>query len=246
VTGCTGRTDDVERLLDEQAAYYRVRALDYDEVYTGREHWDALVDLLPIRGDVLELACGTGRWTGLLAARARTVTAVDAAPEMLDAARRRTPEATVTFVRGDALAWSASRAFDTVFFGFWLSHVPPQCFAPFWEVVRAALRPGGSACFIDSAPPERDLEDPLPGPVPLVRRRARDGRDYRVVKVFYEPAELTAELLRLGWRAEVRTVHDRFYAGSARPSSDPTTTQDPTTTRDPTTTPGPAVPRAHA
>ena len=73
--------DDVQALVAGQVAYYRARAPDYD-VYLGKD-WDRCIEELPITGDVLELACGSGHWTRLLAARARSVTAIDAAPEML-------------------------------------------------------------------------------------------------------------------------------------------------------------------
>ena len=42
-------------------------------------------------GDVLELACGPGTWTPALLRHATTVTAVDAAPEMLAIASARVP-----------------------------------------------------------------------------------------------------------------------------------------------------------
>ena len=59
--------------------YYRADAPDYDDNYLGKD-WDHSIEELPITGDVLELACGTGHWTRLLTARARSVTAVDAGP----------------------------------------------------------------------------------------------------------------------------------------------------------------------
>ena len=65
--------DDVQPLLAEQVAYYRAHAPDYDDNYLGKD-WDHSIEELPITGDVLELACGTGHWTRLLAARARSVT----------------------------------------------------------------------------------------------------------------------------------------------------------------------------
>jgi SAM-dependent methyltransferase len=65
--------DEVEALLAEQFAYYRAHASDYDDAYLGQP-WDRCIDELPITGDVLELACGTGHWTPLLARRARSVT----------------------------------------------------------------------------------------------------------------------------------------------------------------------------
>ncbi len=58
----------------------------------------------------------------------------------------------VEYVHADLFEWTPpARAFDACFCGFWLSHVPEARFARFWELVGAALRPGGRACFLDSA-----------------------------------------------------------------------------------------------
>jgi demethylmenaquinone methyltransferase/2-methoxy-6-polyprenyl-1,4-benzoquinol methylase len=83
---------DDDTLLAEQIAYYRAGAAEYDRPYAEREDLQrlrAVADGLPIAGDVLELACGTGWWTPVLAARAHSVTAVDAAAEVLAIARAR-------------------------------------------------------------------------------------------------------------------------------------------------------------
>ena len=207
---------DLDALLAEQVAYYRARAGEYDEVYSEPAMRDTLVSSLPISGDVLELACGTGRWTPVLAGRARSVTAVDAAPEMIAIARDRVSGLPVEFVTADLFGWQPSRRYDTVFFGFWLSHVPSARFAPFWSTVRAALRPGGRACFIDTSDREHEIEHVLPGqPAPAARRVLRDGSEYRVVKLFWRPEELAARLAGLGWSADIRRTDDRFLAGTA-------------------------------
>ena len=135
----------MQALVAEQVAYYRAHAPDYDVAYLGRD-WDRCIEELPIAGDVLELACGTGHGTPLLAARARSVTALDAAPEALALARRRVQGPPVEFIEADVFAWEPSRRFDTVFFAFWLTHVPPTRFAAFWSMVgRPWPRVGGSA-----------------------------------------------------------------------------------------------------
>jgi SAM-dependent methyltransferase len=218
--------DHLATLLAEQIAYYRARATEYDATVPGtlladRALWDRLVGELPIRGHVLELACGTGRWTPVLAARATGVTAVDAAPEMIAIARERAGPAQpgvapVEFVTADLFAWRPPRRYDTVFFGFWLSHVPPSRFAAFWSVVRAALNQGGHVCFLDTNDREAETEEVLTGqPAPAVRRRLRDGSDYRVVKLFYSPRDLTARLAELGWSADIRQVGSEFLEGVA-------------------------------
>jgi SAM-dependent methyltransferase len=117
--------DQVQALVAEQIAYYRAHAADYDVAYVGNDDWDRCVEELPVAGDVLELACGTGHWTPLLAARARSVTAVDAAPEVLVLARQRARGLPVEFIQTDVFAWQPPRRYDTVFFAFWLTHVPP-------------------------------------------------------------------------------------------------------------------------
>ena len=62
-------------LLDEQVAYYRARAREYDATTTpdgdpfaahGIAVQEALRAFEP-RGRVLEIAAGTGQWTGILA-----------------------------------------------------------------------------------------------------------------------------------------------------------------------------------
>jgi hypothetical protein len=72
----------------EQVAYYRSRAAEYDMTSYGDlaradRRIAALVGQLHPGGDLLELACGTGLWTRHLATSTRSVTAIDAAPEMI-------------------------------------------------------------------------------------------------------------------------------------------------------------------
>jgi SAM-dependent methyltransferase len=211
---------DLDTVVREQVAYYRARAGEYDRVYAERDDLRVLVpvlDGLPIGGDVLELACGTGQWTGRVAARARSVTALDAAPETLAIARDRVPAPTVEFRCADLFTWRPTRRYDTVFFAFWLSHVPPARLPGFWRTVADALAPGGTAVFIDNGPGEAAHEEVLAGqPTPSVRRRLDDGSEYRVVKVFHEPDRLTRDLAAWGWRARVWPVGAEFIAGTAQ------------------------------
>jgi SAM-dependent methyltransferase len=215
--------DDVQALMAEQVAYYRAHAPDYDNDIAGlHPDWSQAIDELPITGDVLELACGSGRWTRLLAARARSVTAVDAAPEMLAIARQRVGNLPVEFIEADVFAWEPPRRYDTVLFAFWLTHVPPARFAAFWSMVGMALAPGGRVCFLDDGSRERAGERFVPDQVtPAVWRRLRDGSEHRVVKVYYSPAELAARLAELGWSAEIRETSTPLLVGTARRISDP-------------------------
>jgi SAM-dependent methyltransferase len=209
--------DQVQALVAEQIAYYRAHAPDYDVGYLGNDDWDRWIEELPIAGDVLELACGTGHWTPLLAARARSVTALDAAPEALALARRRVQGLPVEFIQADVFAWRPPRRFDTVFFAFWLTHVPPARFAGFWSMVEAALAPGGWVCFLDDRHQERAGERFVPDQAaPAVWRPLGDGSERRVVKVYYRPDELAAKLAELGWSAAIRETGSPLLVGTAR------------------------------
>jgi demethylmenaquinone methyltransferase/2-methoxy-6-polyprenyl-1,4-benzoquinol methylase len=210
-------------LLDEQIAYYRARAAEYDATSTPPDDpyaadadriRDALRDLAP-RGRVLEIAAGTGQWTGLLADVADELVVTDASPEMLELNRAKVGERGVTYRVADALALEATHAHDVVFFGFFLSHVPPSHFVAFWGVVEGLLAPAGRAIFVDEAAHglwEEDWIDPANG---VVRRPLRDGSVHRAVKVLWRPDKLARSLAALGWRVSVEAVGP-FYWGTAR------------------------------
>lgn len=213
---------DDDALLAEQKAYYRAGAAEYDRPYAEYEALQELLDAvddLPIAGDVLELACGTGQWTPRLAARARSVTAVDAAAEVLALARARTASPSVQFLEADLFEWQPPRRYDTVFFAFWLSHVPPARLPGFWNTVAAALAPGGRAIFVDDGPAAAAYEEVLANqPTPAALRRLDDGSQYRIVKVFHDAQSLTEVLTALGWSVRVRTMAGNFI-GIAEPPS---------------------------
>lgn len=77
--------DEDRDLLDEQIRYYRARAAEYDTTTTPDEdpyaaaaaRTRSALRVAQPRGRVLELAAGTGQWTGLLAERADELTAID-------------------------------------------------------------------------------------------------------------------------------------------------------------------------
>ncbi|MET7313168.1 MULTISPECIES: class I SAM-dependent methyltransferase [unclassified Streptomyces] len=215
---------DDDALLAEQMAYYRAGAAEYDRPYAEYEDLQrllAVVDDLPIAGDVLELACGTGQWTPRLAARARSVTAVDAAPEVVALARARTASPTVQFLEADLFEWQPPRRYDTVFFAFWLSHVPPPRLPGFWNTVATALAPGGKAIFIDDGPAAAAEEEVLANqPAPAALRQLDDGSQYRIVKVFHDARTLTDDLTALGWSVTIRPM-DWNFIGIAEPPTIP-------------------------
>jgi SAM-dependent methyltransferase len=215
-------TDD-RGLLDEQIRYYRARAAEYDATSTPdgdpfAGHADATRAALRAfapRGRVLELAAGTGQWTGLLADYADELTVTDASPEMLELNRAKVGQRDNTrYEVADAFALGPTHAFDTVFFGFFLSHVPPGRFEPFWGLVEGLLAPGGRVFFVDEGRHFLWREDWLDEAAGVVRRPLADGTVHRAVKVLWRADDLASRLGDLGWEASV-TDEGPFYWGTA-------------------------------
>lgn len=215
----------LDALLASQREFYDLRAPDFgnaavpDRRVFGEltdEQAGALVGQLGIRGDVLELACGSGAFTRHLLRHARTVTAVDASPRMLERNRREVGDDRVSYVHADLFAWRPDRQFDSVFFGFWLSHVPPTAFESFWGLVRSSLRSGGCAAFVDEDDRAAGFDEvrSVDG-VPVAPRTLRDGRRFDIVKVFWKPDELETRLRDLGWEATVHRAGESLLTGVA-------------------------------
>jgi len=111
--------------------YYSARAAEYEKVYAKPERQADLRQLHRIvrsvfaNRRVVDVACGTGYWTRILATEATSVTGCDLSESVLAFARRFQPaNAPASFVLGDAFALeSISGDFDAAFVGFWWSHV---------------------------------------------------------------------------------------------------------------------------
>jgi SAM-dependent methyltransferase len=230
---------DVERLLAEQVDYYRERAGEYEDWWFRRGRYDhgpdanaawfaeaaevqADLERFEPAGRVLELACGTGLWTGRLAARGAHVTAIDASPEALEIARAKVHATNVDFLEADLFAWEPERTYDVCFFSFWLSHVPKERTQSFWEKVKRALAPDGRVYLIDSARSQRAsardhaLQDP---DEETMLRRLADGREYHIVKHWFEADALRRHLAELGWNAHIETTREFFIYGHAAPAN---------------------------
>jgi len=222
-------------LVDEQIRYYDARAAEYDRMLEGEGRYDldarpredrdsvelatvaAAYERDPLTGDVLEVACGTGWWTMRLARHATSVTALDASAEMLAIHARRVTASNVARHQADIFAWTPDRAYDGVFFSFWLSHVPPDLFERFWALVARCLRPGGRVFWVDEF--EWDARDGVETSLDDARggtlRQLEDGRAFRLVKVYLRPEELQRRLAGLEWEASITPVGSRMYFGKA-------------------------------
>jgi demethylmenaquinone methyltransferase/2-methoxy-6-polyprenyl-1,4-benzoquinol methylase len=210
-------------------AYYEARAPEYDDWYLRRGRyergpihdaaWNAELDAagrwldeLPIHGEIVELAAGTGWWSPLLASKGE-LSLYDGTAAPLERARERLVAHQLRAHLHVRDAWAEpDRPVDAVFTGFWLSHVPRTRLAEFLGIVRRWLKPGGTFAFIDSlADPQSSAADhPAPGDDTSLRRLA-DGREFTIVKVYYEPAELESALAEAGFADARVTTTGRFF-----------------------------------
>jgi demethylmenaquinone methyltransferase/2-methoxy-6-polyprenyl-1,4-benzoquinol methylase len=186
-------------------AYYAQRAAEYERIYAKPERQ---ADLARMREDipalfegetVLEVACGTGYWTPLIAARAASVLALDYNEETLAIARSKPyPRGNVRFAQGDAYRlpdWP--ERFSACYAGFWWSHVPLERIDAFLAQLHARLAPGARVAFMDNLYVEGNS-------TPLSRRdahgntyqtrRLADGSSHEVLKNYPSETDLRARL----------------------------------------------------
>ncbi|MCY4072810.1 MAG: class I SAM-dependent methyltransferase [Chloroflexi bacterium] len=224
-------------LLQHQIDYYSARAPEYDQWFyrQGRydrgaafkRQWESEAQIVreqllnaPRQKHILEMAPGTGIWTEQLIKIGDQVTALDASPEMIAINKAKLGSDRVSYIQADLFTWRAQRQYDLVFFGFWLSHVPGEELSTFLRAVYDALAPGGRLFFVDSQEREsshtrRETAD-LGGE--LQQRVLSDGRLYEIVKIYYDPAQLTATLRENGFEIEVLSTPNFFiYADGVKP-----------------------------
>ena len=200
--------------MDKLAAYYAQRAAEYERIYARPERQADLAALrarigkLSTGKKVLELACGTGYWTEVMAAGAAQVTAIDVNEEVLQIARTKSyPENRVRIISGDCYSPPvAGRGHNALFAGFWWSHVPLAKLDSFLEGILSSIAPGGFIAFLDNGYVEgsstpvsrRDAEGNT-----YQQRKLDDGSTHEVLKNFPTASELIQRASRFGWGANV-------------------------------------------
>jgi SAM-dependent methyltransferase len=194
-------------MADSLVDYYSQRAAGYDAVWqradperqTEQRAIATAMQALFRKRRVLEVACGTGYWTQFLAETAASITAVDAAPAMLDLARKRDfPQPLVSWIEGDAYNLTGlGGPFEGGLANFWISHVPKRRLDGFLRGFHANLAPGAVVFLADNVFVEGlggqlvshpDREDTFK------LRRRNDGTGQEVLKNYYGAEELNRML----------------------------------------------------
>jgi len=209
-----------ERDDAELRQYYARRAAEYEAIYAKPERQADLASLrsrmaaLFAGRSVLEIACGTGYWTEVVAPHVRSITAVDYAEETLAIARsKRYPANRVEFKQGDAYALpDFGRSHDALFAIFWWSHVPLARLDAFLAGVSRAVAPGAVVAFLENRYVEgsstpvsrRDAEGNT-----YQTRKLDDGSSHEVLKNFPSAQEMRVRLGRFG--DDVRFTDYEYY-----------------------------------
>jgi SAM-dependent methyltransferase len=166
-------TSQVERDFD------RIALLP-DDGWDHNRHYHALLlrELAPRCGRALEIGCGTGELSRLLAARSGSVLAIDLSPNMIRLARERSRGVpNLEFRVADAATWEIPReSFDCVASIATLHHLD---LAATLARVRDALSPGGTLLVLDlfrASGPSDLATSALAAPLNVLLRLAKTGR----------------------------------------------------------------------
>ncbi|HUG48047.1 MAG TPA: class I SAM-dependent methyltransferase [Candidatus Limnocylindria bacterium] len=215
-------------------AYYAAAVDGYDDWYLGRGEYsrsaidsvafaaelDAAtlwLDHLPLAGEIVELAAGTGWWSPLLAQKGE-LWLYDAVPEMLEPARERLLAHSLAAHIHVRDAWQrADRQVDALFTGFWLPHVPSGRLIEFFDIVSGWLKPGATYAFIEEPTGDRHGSA---GTTELVRLEA-GGRQFALPEAHHPPAALDNALREAGFtKVDIVTTGRFFVLGQAQASSE--------------------------
>jgi demethylmenaquinone methyltransferase/2-methoxy-6-polyprenyl-1,4-benzoquinol methylase len=185
----------------DPAKYYAERTSEYEKVYLKPERQEDLARLkarlreLLAGHTVLEVACGTGYWTAVIAETAALVLATDINPEVLALAeQKKMPRHQVRFLQEDAFSLkNIEGRFTAGLAAFWWSHIRKSQLKDFLSAFHAKLAPGARVVFVDNSY--------VPGSSsPITRtdhegntyqqRRLEGGATYEVLKNFPDEREI--------------------------------------------------------
>jgi SAM-dependent methyltransferase len=147
---------------------------------------------------VLEIACGTGYWTEVIAKTAKSVLAIDINPSMVDIAKNRLSGVrNVNIQIADAYSLEGiPKGFTGALAIWWWSHIPKSRLQDFLLTLHTKLRPSAFVLFVDQLPTayegknrHYDAEGNS-----LEERHLKDGRSYNIVKNFPKELEILNNL----------------------------------------------------
>jgi SAM-dependent methyltransferase len=207
-------------ITEQSAQFYAKTASNHDRIYDKAERQE---DLEAMRGHVaevlrghtvLELACGTGYWTRIIAETADKVVATDINPEMIAMAQlRKLDPAKVCLRVADARALPDDLGdFTAVFIGFWWSHVKREEYERFLAQLKARVGKDVLVVLLDDDYVEGSSETvartDLEGNTYQIRSTP-DGERYEIPKTYPSDSALRKKLASSV--REIKIVRNAFY-----------------------------------
>jgi len=182
-------------------AYYSARAAEYEQIYEKPERQEDLATLRSMVREftagrrVLEIACGTGYWTAVIARFAESVVAKDPSRESVEIARSKNFPAgkVVIEIAETPQAANGIDEVTSVFSGFLWSHIPRQELTSWIEQLVGGVPSGSDFLFMDnrfvdgSSTPVADTDG---DGNTFQMRQLSDGRTFRIIKNFPSSEEL--------------------------------------------------------
>ena len=206
--------------------YYDERAEEYDEIYEGKGPATCRPEVYAIdiegigkfaesfgKGNILDIACGSGYWLKFLYNKCGTFTFLDQSEQMLKECRLKAERFGITgrsrFIKSDILDYffEETDRFDCAFIGFLLGHFTKTQEEVFFKKLKDILKPGAEILIIDSTwnkerAKKLNKED-------IVERRLNDGRTFKIYKKYFDEDDLPALLNNYGI-----TVKDSFFGNT--------------------------------
>ncbi len=192
-------------LVDHVAEYYSARASEYDATVRYSEPAaSAPVASITARyqellkgHDVLEVACGTGMWTGVVAPVARSIVATDREAALVALVRKKLESCgNLRCQVADAYTLAGVEgAFTAAFAQFWWSHMPKAQIRSFLVNLHSKLLPGALVLFLDDLPYRHSSTRRYDAAGDLLEDRPlRNGERFEIIKNFPTEWELRAVL----------------------------------------------------
>ena len=225
----TGDPKETYRILEETKEYYRQRASQFADWHRHTGKYDGglaldqsyldeaqiLFDALEadcLRGNVLEIASGTGIWTEAVIKTASAVTALDSSEEMLERCKSRLgANPKIRYVVADFFDWSPDQRYDALTFSFMISHVPASKLDEFVLKLSRSLRHGGRTFFVDQQTQAMKYEELDQPGGEVAWRTLENGKRFQVFKHFYTPEEIQKSFLAHEISIKITNTPNHFF-----------------------------------
>jgi protein-L-isoaspartate O-methyltransferase len=186
-------TEDLNRYYNERSSVYDVTAGYTDpESEKLREPTKQRFQQIFRGRNVLEIACGTGYWTAIIAQAAESVLAIDNNRSLLEQAQKRCrQQANVRFQMADAFTLKGvSGSFNAAFGHWWWSHIPKKNIKAFLTALHIKLIPGAIVLFNDQLPYDGFFSEQDNEGNTIEKRVLPNGRSFMIVKNFPTEREI--------------------------------------------------------